>query len=138
MLQTFNNAAQTLAAGSDVIFGQNTIQRGYTVTHTQGDTDIHLNAPGIYKIEFDAVVTSTEEAPATVILSMYNNGEQVDGAYVKTTPQTNTDLRSVSFTTLVRVPRSCCIVNNNGNITIKSTNAAQITYANLVATRISN
>ena len=138
MLQTYNDSEQTLAAGSNVIFGQNTIQKGYTVTHEQGDTDIHLNAPGIYKIEFDAVVTSTTDASASVVLSLNNNNEQVDGAYVEATPQSDTDLRSVSFTTLVRVPRSCCIVNNNGNLTIQTKDAVQVVYANLVATRISN
>ena len=134
MLQTYNDLEQSLAAGSNVVFGSNTIQRGFTVTHIAGDTDIKLNVPGIYKIEFDAVVTGTDP----VILTLYNNGNEVPGAMAETTPQSATDLRSVSFTTLLRIPRSCCIVNNDGNLNIRTTNEVQINHANLVVTRISN
>ena len=102
-----------------------TIVRRRSSSVQQSNDSIVLGAPGYYRIS----VTATFTAPAagTVSLAIRQDGNAVQGATASTTITTaTTEVRSLSFDTIVRVP--CC--GSPVTITVVNTGVA-ITTSNI-------
>lgn len=87
----------------------------------QSNDSVVLGAPGYYRVSVSA--TFTAPAAGVVSLSIRQDGVQIQGATASTTITTaTTEVRSLSFSAIVRVP--CCgspvtltVVNNGVAIT---------------------
>lgn len=96
---------------------------GYSIDFTAGATTISLNKPGLYLVEFNATVAN-QGTTGDVVAQLQKNGVNVVGAVAKATSTSTTDLRTVSFTTIIEVSPSCCVVDNDVDLTIVNTGVA--------------
>jgi hypothetical protein len=108
-LQVANTLSQEVASGSLVNLGS--VVRKYckptaccvpTFSYTNNTNSITLNASGYYDVEFNAVFTGQTAGVGTI--TMYVNGLPLPQATASETITTaNTEVRSVSYSTIVRV-----------------------------------
>ena len=122
MIGVFNSTAQTVDTGEAFVFDTNRIVTGCTVSHTPGAAVITLNKPGYYYVTFNTTFTTTEIGDATVELQ--NGGVLVPGAIGTETISTAGDSKSISFTTIVKVSPSCCMIDNTAKLTFVATGIA--------------
>lgn len=138
-IQTANTTNQQVVAGALLNLGN--VVRKYckptsccvpTFSYTNGGNAITLNASGYYKIDFNATFTGATAGDG--IIAMYVNGlplPQALGSQTITTAET--EIRSTSFSTIVRVlpnaPLTISFVNT-------STIDLDISLANVVITKI--
>lgn len=113
MLFTYTNTSQTVVANASLVFNNNSIKTGNTVTHSPNTNSISLNCPGIYMVSFnsDAVESGTA---GNITVQLYGNNVLIPGAESTSFSGTTTSIVNPSFTTLVRVTPNCCA--NNGNV----------------------
>lgn len=131
MLSANTNTTQALIVDGVVSFNNTVIQTGCTAVNNT--TSISLNKPGFYKVDFNATVSGVGD----VTLGLYNNGVIVNGAGgTVTVTATSNDV--IAFTTIIRVPRSCCLnTSTPALLTVRNTGvASNVTNANINVTRI--
>ena len=119
MISTYNAAAQTVAVDGAFVFDTNRIVTGCTVGHTPGTTTFTLNKPGYYYVTFNTTFTTTTTGEATVELQ--NGGIAVPGANGSETITTAGDVKSIAFSTIVKVLPSCCAIDNTATLTFVAT-----------------
>jgi hypothetical protein len=61
---------------------------------------------------------------------LQNNGVAVPGAIATFTTTVADDATNLAFSTIIRVPPSCCAVDNTANLTLVNTGVAA-TYTNV-------
>ncbi len=134
MLDIVSLASQTLTSGSNISFDTNRVATSCTAQHTAGSPSIILNRPGYYFVGFSATAVAseaTETNPITV--QLYNEDVAIDGAVASGLSATNTEMINLSFSTIVRILPSCCMIDNTGILTFKSSGAdATFTTPNVV------
>ena len=134
MLDIVSLAEQTLTSGSNISFDTNRVATSCTAQHTAGSPSIVLNRPGYYFIGFSATATAsnvTETTPITV--QLYNEDDLIQGATASSLSAADTDTVNLAFSTIVRIRPSCCMIDNTGILTFKSTGAdAVFTTPNVV------
>lgn len=134
MLDIVSQASQTLTTGSNITFDTNRVATNCAIQHTVGSPLVVLNRPGYYYISFNAIaaaVAETETAPITV--QLYNENTEIVGATASALSESSTSEVNLSFSTIVKVKPSCCMIDNTGMVTIKSTGTdATYTTPNLV------
>lgn len=136
MISSYNSAEQTLATNGLVSFDSDRIKTGCTVVHTPGSTSFSLTKPGYYYITFNTIVTSTEIGNITIQLR--NGTALVPGAVASTSIAKDTDVNTISFATIVRVPPSCCAIDNTAVLSIINSGiAASFTASNINITKLS-
>ena len=118
MISSYNITAQDVATNGILTFTTDRILTGCTVTRN-GNT-FQLNKPGYYYVTFNADATATD-ALGTLSIELYNNGVAVPGAKAASTTTVAGNLDNYAFVTIVRVPPSCCAVDNTGRLTIVNT-----------------
>lgn len=131
MLNTYNAGTQILTENEDLIFAPNKILAGCPVTHTENSSTIKLNCPGYYYVSFngDAVATAaTETAP--IVVTLFNKTLAVPGAEASALSATDDQVVNLSFSTIIKVGPSCCVVDNDGQLTFTNT-GADATYTNV-------
>ena len=126
MISSYNITSQAVATDDLLTFTTDRILTGCTATRN-GQT-FQLNKPGYYYVTFNAVATATETGEITTTLQ--NNGIAVIGATASMTAGTVGDLVNLAFSTIIKVPPSCCVVNNAGNLTVANTGVGA-TYTNV-------
>ena len=126
MLSSYNITSQAVATGDLLTFTTDRILTGCTATR-DGQT-FQLNKPGYYYVTFNAVATATEVGEITVALE--NNGIAGVGATASMTAGAVDDLVNLAFTTIIKVPPSCCAVDNVGKLTVVNTGVG-VTYTNV-------
>jgi hypothetical protein len=121
MIETYSKNVSVLS-GSRIPFNNINLEKG-TSTIKQGTGSIQLNNCGVYKVCVTAVATADEAGVVSIQLEKDNVLQpQAVSSY---TAADTTSLFTLSFTTLVQVPRNncrsnCCIaptvidVNNAG------------------------
>ena len=134
MLDIVSLAEQTLTSGSNIAFDTNRVATSCTAQHLAGSPSIVLNRPGYYYVSFNTIAVAseaTETEPITV--QLYNEDDVIEGAVASELSAASTDTVNLSFSTIGRVRPSCCIVDNTGILTFKSTGAdAVFTTPNVV------
>lgn len=129
MIDAVNVAAQTVNVNSSVLFGATRIKTGCTVRHEPGSGRFVLTKPGVYRVTFNANISTT--AAGTALLNVTQDGEAIAGASINATTVAGASL-PVSVTTLVRV--YCC--DSSVSVTNLSTVEVNVTDANIVIDRL--
>lgn len=129
MIDAVNVAAQTVNVNNPVIFGATRIKTGCTVRHEQGSGRFVLTKPGVYRVTFNANISTTDAG--TAILGVTQDGEAITGASINATTIAGASL-PVSVTTLVRV--YCC--DSSVSVANLSTVAINVTDANIIIDRL--
>jgi hypothetical protein len=88
-----------------------------------------LNKPGYYYVTFNADGAATT-AVGDIVVVLQNNGVAVPGAIATFTTTVADDATNLAFSTIIRVPHSCCAVDNTANLTLVNTGVAA-TYTNV-------
>lgn len=136
MINSVNVAEQTVAVDGNVIFDTDRVRTracacGGWLQHDEGSGIFTLARAGIYKVDFNANVTSTVVGDIT--LGIQTNGETVAGTEMDSTVTVAGDYENVSASTLIVVqPYSSKTIAVENLSTIEAT----IDDANIVITRI--
>ena len=127
MLSSYNNTTQEVAINGLLTFTTDRILTGCTATRN-GQT-FQLNKPGYYYVTFNADGAATT-AVGDIVVVLQNNGVAVPGAIATFTTTVADDATNLAFSTIIRVPPSCCAVDNTANLTLVNTGVAA-TYTNV-------
>ena len=127
MLSSYNNTAQDVAINGLLTFATDRILTGCTATRN-GQT-FQLNKPGYYYVTFNADGAATT-AVGDIVVALQNNGVAVPGAIATFTTTVVGDTANLAFSTIIRVPPSCCAVDNTANLTLVNTGVAT-TFTNV-------
>lgn len=127
MISSYNITTQEVAANGLLIFSTDRILTGCTATRN-GQT-FQLNKPGYYYVTFNADGAATTAA-GDIVVVLQNNGIAVPGAIATQTVAAADDAVNLAFATIIRVPPSCCAVDNTANLTLVNTGVAT-TYTNV-------
>ena len=134
MLSSYNNTTQEVAINGLLTFTTDRILTGCTATRN-GQT-FQLNKPGYYYVTFNADGAATTEV-GDIIVVLQNNGIAVPGAIATFTTTVADDATNLAFSTIIRVPPSCCAVDNTANLTLVNTGvAATFTNVNINITKL--
>ena len=133
MISSYNITAQLVAIDGLLTFTTDRILTGCTITRN-GPT-FQLNKPGYYYVTFNTDASSATVDAITVELQ--NNGIAVPGAPATTTPAVANDVMNLAFATIIKVPPSCCAIDNTANLTLVNTGvAATFTNVNVNITKL--
>ena len=127
MISSYNNTTQAVATGNLLTFTTDRILTGCTATRN-GQT-FQLNKPGYYYVTFNAIAAATTTV-GELTVELQNNGVVVPGAVSTYTTTTAGDNASYAFSTIIRVPPSCCIVDNTARLTLVNS-GVDATYTNV-------
>ena len=127
MISSYNNTSQEVAINGLLTFTTDRILTGCTATRN-GQT-FQLNKPGYYYVTFNANGAATT-AVGDIVVVLQNNGVAVPGAIATFTTTVADDATNLAFSTIIRVPPSCCAVDNTANLTLVNTGVAA-TYTNV-------
>ena len=127
MISSYNNTSQEVAINGLLTFTTDRILTGCTATRN-GQT-FQLNKPGYYYVTFNADSAATT-AIGDIVVVLQNNGVTVPGAIATFTTTVADDATNLAFSTIIRVPPSCCAVDNTANLTLVNTGVAA-TYTNV-------
>ena len=127
MISSYNITTQAIVSNGVLNFTTDRILTGCTATR-DGQT-FQLNKPGFYYVTFNAVAAATT-TPGELTVELYNNGVAVPGAEASYTTTTAGDNANYAFSTIVRVPPSCCAVDNTARLTVVNT-GVDATYTNV-------
>ena len=134
MISSYNNTSQDVAINGLLTFTTDRILTGCTATRN-GQT-FQLNKPGYYYVTFNADGAATT-AVGDIVVVLQNNGVAVPGAIATFTTTVADDATNLAFSTIVRVPPSCCAVDNTANLTLVNTGvAATFTNVNINITKL--
>ena len=134
MISSYNNTSQDVAINGLLTFTTDRILTGCTATRN-GQT-FQLNKPGYYYVTFNADGAATT-AVGDIVVVLQNNGVAVPGAIATFTTTVADDVTNLAFSTIIRVPPSCCAVDNTANLTLVNTGvAATFTNANINITKL--
>ena len=134
MISSYNNTSQEVAINGLLTFTTDRILTGCTATRN-GQT-FQLNKPGYYYVTFNADGAATT-AVGDIVVVLQNNGIAVPGAIATFTTTIVGDVTNLAFSTIIRVPPSCCAVDNTANLTLVNTGvAATFTNVNINITKL--
>ena len=101
------------------------------INPTPGATTFSLNKPGFYFVTFNGVGAATGATVGNIVIQLQRNGVNVPGAFTSAASTTAlTDVKSLSFSTIIQVKPSCCAVDNNVNLTFVNT-GIPTTFSNI-------
>lgn len=104
-LETFSNNV-TVPGLTPIPLNSISIAKGEFVSGNNGASSVEFNKCGVYKVSVSAVAVGSEEGDITI--QLYKDNVAIQNALATSTVSTTTNKRSLSFTTLVQVPK-----NNN-------------------------
>lgn len=134
LLNAVNTASQTLVANGLVNYTTNTVFKNCGITHVAGSNTVSLKRAGVYLVTVNADVVPT--AAGLVSLQLLDNNVLVPGAKGSFTG-TAGDTENVSFTTLVRVLKSCAgVIDNTANLQVQVTAGVTLTNANISVVQV--
>lgn len=103
-LMAYTSTEQT--TGSNAKFANITYQSGVSINLVAGSDTVYLQAPGLYFITADVVMSNTTAATDSTV-QMYVNGVALAGALTEATIVTAGDSEPGSITAIVPVPPQC-------------------------------
>ena len=134
MISSYNITSQAILTDGLLTFTTDRILTGCTATRN-GQT-FQLNKPGYYYVTFNADGAATT-AVGDIVVVLQNNGVAVPGAIATFTTTVADDATNLAFSTIIRVPPSCCAVDNTANLTLVNTGvAATFTNVNINITKL--
>ena len=127
MISSYNTTTQDVLTNGVITFTTDRILTGCTATRN-GQT-FQLNKPGYYYVTFNAVASATDTV-GLLTVELQNNGVVVPGAEASRTTTVAGNVSNYAFSTIVRVPPSCCAVGNTARLTVVNT-GVDATYTNV-------
>ena len=124
MINSVAVATQAVAANQNVLFPTDRVRTKSCNTccgwlsHDVGSGLFTLTKPGIYEVEYNADITSTDTGQASLVLEQ--NGEAIGGTEMDYTPAAANVYESVSASTLVKVPPCSSVAISVKNISESS------------------
>lgn len=120
MIQSFINTTTPLTSNNaSVVFQKDCIRTNSCcgcrswLCHTEGSSNYEIVNGGIYKINFNATVSSA--TAGVVAFALFNNGEQIPGTLMAETISTAGDYANIGINKEIRV---CC--KGNANISVRA------------------
>lgn len=120
MIQSFINTVTPLASNTaSVVFQKDCIRTNSCngcrswLCHNEGSSNYDITSGGIYKINFNATVSSA--TAGAIAFALFNNGEQIPGTLMIETISTAGDYANIGINKEIRV---CC--NANANISVRA------------------
>ena len=120
MIQSFINTITPLTSNSaSVIFQKDCIRTNSCcgcrswLCHTEGSSNYEIVNGGIYKINFNATVSSA--TAGVIAFALFNNGEQIPGTLMAETISTAGDYANIGINKEIKV---CC--KGNANISVRA------------------
>lgn len=130
MVYSYNSTKQTLATNADVIYNNDVVKTGTTVTHTPGTSIFTLNRPGYYYVTVTASGAATAAGTDPISLALFNGTVQLPGAVSTALSE---DTTSMTINTIIPVRPSCCMVDNTVELHVVNT-GVEATYDNTTIT----
>ena len=137
MINSVGVASAVVSAGSNVLFPTDRVRTkscnsccGW-LSHDTGSGLFTLTKQGIYEIQYNADITSTDTGQASLVLEQ--NGEAIGGTQSIYTVATASALGNVSASTLICVP---CGTSYTITLTNNSTLALNVQDANIIIKKI--
>ena len=127
MISSYNITSQAVTTNGTLTFTADRILTGCTAT--RNGATFQLNKPGYYYVTFNATASATDTV-GLLTVELYNNGVAVPGAEASTTTTVAGNVSNYAFSTIVRVPPSCCMVDNTARLTVVNT-GVDATYTNV-------
>lgn len=116
-LNAFTTASQTLLADNNVVFANNGVLTGCSISHAAGTPTIVLGKPGLYYVSFEA--DALPSAAGTITVALQNNSVTIPGAITSITGTAATTTRII-LDAIVEVRPSCYAVDNTKNLTFNN------------------
>lgn len=120
MIQSFINIVTPLTSNNEsVVFQKDCIRTNSCcgcrswLCHTEGSANYEIVNSGIYKINFNATVSSA--TAGVIAFALFNNGEQIPGTLMAETISTAGDYANIGINKEIRV---CC--KGNANISVRA------------------
>lgn len=120
MIQSFINEITPLTSNSaSVVFQKDCIRTNSCcgcrswLCHTEGSSNYEIVNGGIYKINFNATVSSA--TAGVIAFALFNNGEQIPGTLMAETISTAGDYANIGINKEIKV---CC--KGNANISVRA------------------
>lgn len=120
MIQSFINTVTPLSSNSSsVVFQRDCIRTNSCngcrswLCHNEGSANYDITEGGIYKINFNATISSA--APGSVAFALFNNGEQIPGTLMVETISAAGNYANIGINKEIRV---CC--KENANISVRA------------------
>lgn len=120
MIQSFINTPVALTSNSaSVVFQKDCLRTNSCcgcrswLCHNEGSANYDITQGGIYKISFNATVSTA--TAGTIAFALFNNGEQIPGTLMAETVSTAGNYTNIGIDKEVRV---CC--NGNANISVRA------------------
>ena len=134
MLSSYNITAQTVLTNGALNFTTDRILTGCTATR-EGQA-FQLNKPGYYYVTFNATAATTAVA-GNVVVELRSGGVAVPGASAAFYSAAAINSANLAFSTIIKVPPSCCAVDNTVSLTLVNTGVeATYTNANINITKL--
>lgn len=133
------NAAQTVAAGSNVLLTEEPVGGGCSIVHRDGSGIVALR--GItnqcrarYKVSFGAnIAVPTTGTASAISISLTISGEPLSSATAIITPAAVNEYGNIYVSAFIDVPRGCCVTVAVENT---STQSVSVQNANFIAERV--
>lgn len=120
MIQSFVNTTIPLTSNNEpVVFQKDCIRTNSCcgcrswLCHTEGSSNYEIVNGGIYKINFNATVSSA--TAGVIAFALFNNGEQIPGTLMAETISTAGNYANIGINKEIRV---CC--KGNANISVRA------------------
>lgn len=126
VLATVDSSAQQPPASTPLIFNENPLVTGVSITHNAGSPDVVITQPGVYQATFQATATPTTGTtiPAEVTVRLYQDGVPVPGGTATHTFTSSTETATLSFSIpfqATSTPSNITAVVENDGITFENT-----------------
>lgn len=128
----YGNLTDTTVAASSAYSFNTSDLLGTTLSYSNGT--LTFNAPGIYRVHFDATISGTTSTSGNTTAALYLNGTQYKTAMATSTVSDAAD-EVISFETIIKVGRAPANTKVTAQV-VQLTNPVSVVNANFVVTRI--
>ena len=113
LLSAYSTPSAPGSNNQPLIFDQNAVTVGSSISHTAGSGNFTINTPGLYTVSFHGNISpvSCGTFPVTVTLFLTANGTAVPGALASHTFHTSSDTATLSFSFPMLVPCAPTLLN---------------------------
>lgn len=134
-LNTINTESQSILENGFLAFATNKVSTGChcEIIHSAGSNTIELRGAGIYLVTVNADVAPT--GAGLITMQLLNNSLVVAGAEATVTGVAG-ETANLAFTTLIRVLRSCPVIDNNANLQVQLTAPAEVTNVSATVVKV--
>lgn len=139
-MEITNNAVQSVAAGSNVIFGSTAVAGGPCIVHREGSGLVTLRGltnsqcRARFRVSFGAnIAVPTGGTAGAISMAIAINSEPVQTSSMITTPAAVNEYHNVYASIFLDVPKGCCTQVSVENT---STAAVDVQNANLIVERV--